>query len=327
MELGLILAVIALIAALVIPTVLLLRTQQSAKEDAEKQKEAREAAARAAAAKRAAKAEAKAIAGNPKKKKGGLAKMQKAAAEAAAEEAVGNVAADAYDDDVEEDTGEPKTKKELQKAEKRAAKAEEREYINAQREAIKEREQKRDAARRAKDEEREAKERAIEEAEAKRKEEEEKRKQEEYDKWKDMFSVEEGADDGTAEEEDEGLLGRFVEHIKQRKVSTLESLAAEFGLKVQDVINRVQGLEQMGYITGVVDDRGKFIFISRDELEAVAKYINKKGRVRISTLAQESNKLIDLQPREVAVADDDIEDVDAAEAPNTEADTAQAVAA
>eukprot|EP00965_Chrysotila_dentata_P249387 6208870-Pleurochrysis_carterae.AAC.3 len=24
----------------------------------------------------------------------------------------------------------------------------------------------------------------------------------------------------------------------------------------------------MGYITGVVDDRGKFIFISRDELEA-----------------------------------------------------------
>eukprot|EP00965_Chrysotila_dentata_P196102 6177384-Pleurochrysis_carterae.AAC.2 len=122
MELGLILAVIALIASLVIPTVLLLRTQQSAKEDAEKQKEAREAAARAAAAKRAAKAEAKAIAGNPKKKKGGLAKMQKAAAEAAAEEAVGNVAADAYDDDVEEDTGEPKTKKELQKAEKRAAK-------------------------------------------------------------------------------------------------------------------------------------------------------------------------------------------------------------
>ena len=44
------------------------------------------------------------------------------------------------------------------------------------------------------------------------------------------------------------------------------------------------------------------------EMEAVAKYINRKGRVRISALAQESNKLIDLKPRAesaAAEADDD----------------------
>tara|TARA_B100000524_G_C23345618_1_gene260104 strand:- start:201 stop:395 length:195 start_codon:yes stop_codon:yes gene_type:complete len=56
----------------------------------------------------------------------------------------------------------------------------------------------------------------------------------------------------------------------------------------------------MGYITGVVDDRGKFIYIAQDELEAVAKYLNKKGRVRISDLAHESNKLVDLNPKATA---------------------------
>ena len=87
-------------------------------------------------------------------------------------------------------------------------------------------------------------------------------------------------------------------------MAVLEELAGEFGLKVTDVISRVQGLEAMGYISGVVDDRGKFIYISSGEMEAVAKYINRKGRVSIAALAQESNKLIDLQPRATAPEDD-----------------------
>ena len=53
-----------------------------------------------------------------------------------------------------------------------------------------------------------------------------------------------------AEAEDEGLLQKFVTYIKQQKVAVLEELASEFGLKVLDVISRVQALEQMGYISG-----------------------------------------------------------------------------
>lgn len=120
-----------------------------------------------------------------------------------------------------------------------------------------------------------------------------------------MFSVEDGGEGATVEQEDDGMLSRFVAFIKQQKVSTLEALSGEFNLKVHDVISRVQSLERMGYLTGVVDDRGKFIYISQEELEAVAKYMNKKGRVRISTLAQESNKLVDLQPRELAADEDE----------------------
>ena len=47
-------------------------------------------------------------------------------------------------------------------------------------------------------------------------------------------------------------------------------------------------------LPGVVDDRGKFIYISPDELEAVAKFIKQRGRVSIAELAESSNKLINL---------------------------------
>ena len=52
--------------------------------------------------------------------------------------------------------------------------------------------------------------------------------------------MEEGGEEEEGGEADEGLLVRFIEYIKNQKVSALEDLASEFGLKTQDVINRVQ---------------------------------------------------------------------------------------
>ena len=48
---------------------------------------------------------------------------------------------------------------------------------------------------------------------------------------------------------------------------------------------------------GVIDDRGKFIFISQEELEAVGKFITQRGRVSISELAENSNRLISLETK------------------------------
>jgi hypothetical protein len=62
----------------------------------------------------------------------------------------------------------------------------------------------------------------------------------------------------------------------------------------QDCIDRVKSLQEEGRITGVIDDRGKFIYITMDELMAVAKFIKQRGRVSISELAESSNKLISL---------------------------------
>ncbi len=64
----------------------------------------------------------------------------------------------------------------------------------------------------------------------------------------------------------------------------------------QDAIDRVNDLIEEGRLTGVMDDRGKFIYITNEELEAVAKFIKQRGRVSISELAESSNMLINLNP-------------------------------
>ena len=75
----------------------------------------------------------------------------------------------------------------------------------------------------------------------------------------------------------------------------LEDLAAHFKMKTQDCIDRVTQLSDEGKLTGVLDDRGKFIYISEEELHSVAKFIKQRGRVSIADLAENSNKLISLK--------------------------------
>jgi hypothetical protein len=105
-------------------------------------------------------------------------------------------------------------------------------------------------------------------AEAKRKEEEE------FDKWKDMFETgEDGAQADDDLQETQGLLQEFIDYLMAKKISPLDEVAAEFKLKSQEVVNRVEGLEAMGRISGLLDDRGKFIYISPEEMESVAKWI------------------------------------------------------
>ena len=296
-----IVAGLVLVAALAIPLWLLTRATKDGDSKVLAREQEKQDRLDAADAKKQAKLER----GAGKKKKGALSRMKKGAgaeldgpaAEPAPQAAARRPAADS---DSDGDGGEPGTRKEQRKAEKRAERADAREANDANREAVKEREAERDGKRRARDDERAEKERLREEAAAEAKAAKEKAAAEEYEKWKGMFSTEEGGEAGEDAVEDEGLLGRFIEYIKEHKVTVLEELAAEFRLKVKDVITRVQALEQMGYISGVVDDRGKFIYISNAELADVAKYIGRKGRVRISALAQESNRLIDLTPRKLA---------------------------
>lgn len=65
-----------------------------------------------------------------------------------------------------------------------------------------------------------------------------------------------------------------------------------------------------GRLSGVMDDRGKYIYISLEEMKAVADYIRREGRVSISHLASKSNQFIDLEPKAPVVEDiSSIEDV------------------
>lgn len=76
----------------------------------------------------------------------------------------------------------------------------------------------------------------------------------------------------------------------------LEDLAVQFKLKTQAAIDRIVELQKDGRLSGVIDDRGKFIYISEEELNAVAKFIKQRGRVSITELAENSNNLINLVP-------------------------------
>uniref|UniRef100_A0A1A9WRS1 DDRGK domain-containing protein 1 n=1 Tax=Glossina brevipalpis TaxID=37001 RepID=A0A1A9WRS1_9MUSC len=127
-------------------------------------------------------------------------------------------------------------------------------------------------------------------------EEQERKELEEYLKMKEAFSVEEEGFEEADNDESSNLLADFIKYIKDNKVVVLEDLAIEFKLKTQQAIERIQELQSNGTLTGVIDDRGKFIYISEDELLSVAKFIKQRGRVSITELAESSNNLINLTP-------------------------------
>ncbi|NXE45022.1 DDRGK protein, partial [Dromaius novaehollandiae] len=193
-------------------------------------------------------------------------------------------------------------KKQRKLEEKQARKAQ-REAEEAEREERKKLESKREEERRKEEERIRLEEERQEEEKKKAKEEEEKREYEEYLKLKESFVVEEeGVEESMTEEESRSFLMEFLEYVKKAKVIQLEDLASHLGLRTQDAINRIQDLMADGTLTGVIDDRGKFIYITPEEMAAVARFIKQRGRVSIAELAQASNSLINLQPDSGAVA-------------------------
>lgn len=181
------------------------------------------------------------------------------------------------------------------KLEAKAEKKAQREVEQQMREDKKVREAKADEERKKWVEEEEAEEKKREAAEKLERELKEKQEYEEYLKMKEAFSVEEeGFEEGEAESGN--LLQEFITFIKNNKVVVLEDLAREFNLKTQATIDRIKELRANGMISGVIDDRGKFIYISEEELTAVAKFIRQRGRISITELAESSNNLINLQP-------------------------------
>ncbi|KAL4427932.1 hypothetical protein ABPG75_002021 [Micractinium tetrahymenae] len=164
-----------------------------------------------------------------------------------------------------------------------------------------------EARRAARDAEREAQEAAQEAEIARAAEERRRREEEEAAKWMHLFSVDAAGEEALSKEEGEAQAARFVDYIRSRKTAALEELAAEFGMRTQEVISKVQSLEAEGALTGVMDDRGKFIFISPEEMHAVADFIRSRGRIAIAELAHRSNEFLDLEARELGGGSSELE--------------------
>jgi len=190
----------------------------------------------------------------------------------------------------------PAKKISKKKAEKQLLKAEKRAQIEAQEKAKKEkreREAELEEEKKKKEEEEEAEAAKIAEEERKIREEKERKEKEEYEKMKKCFVVEKTGFD--QDEDDKNLLKDFIDYIKTEKVVIIEELGAKFGLRTQAAINRVKDLQESGDITGVLDDRGKFIYISKSELESVSRFVRQRGRITLSELAEASGELISFE--------------------------------
>lgn len=139
-------------------------------------------------------------------------------------------------------------------------------------------------------------ERLEKEMEAKKvKAEKEQEEQEEFKKWKHMFSVDEEGEDA-ASVRDETAVQRFVDYVKLRKVVNLEDLAAEFQIRTAAAIDRLQHLEKLDRVSGIFDDRGKYIYVTKEEMASVADWLKMKGRISRTDLVAACNRLIRLNP-------------------------------
>ncbi|ETN67878.1 DDRGK domain-containing protein 1 [Anopheles darlingi] len=182
------------------------------------------------------------------------------------------------------------------KLEAKAEKKQQREQELRHREEQKKKDALLEEERRKQSEKEELEEKKREEAERLAREEKERKEHEEYLKMKQAFSVEEEGFEEENADEQQNSLADFIKFIQDNKIVVLEDLAAHFKLKVQAVIDRIEELQKENRLTGVIDDRGKFIYISEEELKSVAKFIRQRGRVSIAELAENSNQLINLVP-------------------------------
>lgn len=229
-------------------------------------------------------------------------RMRRRPGAAGAGSSTASTSRNAVEDDAESDDEEVPEGRNVPRSSKKEKKRQEREMQRQAEEPARDswrsKQDRYDEMRRKKDEEREAQERQLEEEARARKAKEEAAAALEFEKWKGAFSVDaEGTTESETQDDGQGLLHNFVEYIKKQKCVPLEDLAAEFRMRTQDCINRIVTLESMDRLSGVMDDRGKFIYISTEEMKAVAEYIRKQGRVSISHLANNSNQFIDLEPK------------------------------
>lgn len=70
-------------------------------------------------------------------------------------------------------------------------------------------------------------------------------------------------------------------------------------LSVQECIKRIESLREGGRLCGVLDDRGRFLCLTEDELERLAAALKSQGRFsKESDLVNACNRIIRLTPSE-----------------------------
>jgi len=191
----------------------------------------------------------------------------------------------------------PLTKKEIKKQEKKKFKEDNREYQRQLLEEKKLREQEKERDYREKEMQREEQRKKEEELLKQLQEQKEKAENELYDKWKDQFKIEdEGVEVSGLESED--MINDFINYIKLRKVVALEDLSGVFKIPPNEIVEKLKFFEAQNKICGIVDDRGKYIYLTEKELASIERIFMQRGRISKMELLKECNKIIRFIPTE-----------------------------
>ena len=189
------------------------------------------------------------------------------------------------------------TKKEQAKMLKKKEKAEHREQIKQMMEAKKLKEQEKEREMLIKEKLKEEEKKKLEETLQKVKEEQQKKDDEIYNQWKDMIKIgEEG--EGRRDFSDENVINEFLNYIKIRKVVSLEDLSGVFKISPNELVEKLNQFENEGRILGIIDDRGKYIYVTEKEMNMIENLFMKRGRINKGDLIKECNKIIKFEPTE-----------------------------
>ena len=189
------------------------------------------------------------------------------------------------------------TKKEQAKMIKKQEKAEQREHMKQMMEAKKLKEQEKEREMLIKEKLKEEEKRKLEETLQKVKEEQQKKEDEIYNQWKDMIKIgEEGEEKRNFS--DENVINEFLNYIKRRKVVSLEDLSGVFKISPNELVEKLNQFEKEGRILGIIDDRGKYIYVTEKEMTMIENLFIRRGRINKMDLIKECNKIIKFEPTE-----------------------------
>jgi len=187
-------------------------------------------------------------------------------------------------------------KKKLEKLERKEEKRKLRQYLDAQKEERKKQEEEELAEwKRRKQAEREAEEEERR-REREEREERERREREEYERLRREIKVEQRGEEQLSAEQLEEALGAMALFIRSSKVVTVEELASEFSLRSAEAARRLRLLDSQGRIQGILDERGKYVYVSQEEMDRLAAFVVRRGRFSKAELASAANNLISLSP-------------------------------
>lgn len=117
---------------------------------------------------------------------------------------------------------------------------------------------------------------------------------EDYKKWTSHIGLECKGELGAADEQEERLKKFLTTQApNSSKVLVLDTTAKSYNVSVERLVGVLESLKESGSVSGVLDDRGKFIFVSDAEYRQIAKFLNNRGRVSMTELIREANRIVD----------------------------------